>query len=235
MDIESRDQWKLDKWGKFSASEIHKLLTPGPVLDKMTGERAMFGEEATTYINRIARECYTAYNEDENPMSYAMKIGIEREAEGAGHYMRYIGIDKFVYYGVGNSKFFPYGDHAGVSPDTVLWVDEEKQIASLGAEGKNPTPKIHDYYLDKIKDAKDLERECPDYYAQVQFSMLVFNCDLWHWYSHNIYFRGSERMLLIQVPENKNFQHNLSQRLKRAIKLKLERIENHKQRLTRLV
>lgn len=238
MELDARDKWELAKWGKFSASEIWKLNVPGPVIDKISGEKAMFGDTALGYINRVARECYTIYNKDSNPMTYAMKMGVEREAGGAGYYMRYIGLDKLIYYGVQNSRFFPYPpspDHAGISPDTVAWIDEERQIASFGAEGKNPTDETHDWYLDNIKDWKDLERECPDYYAQCQFSMIGFNCDLWHWYSHNEYFTGKERLLLIEIPANKNFQNKISLRLKKAINLKQERIENHKQRLTRLV
>lgn len=234
MDIDPRDKWKLDKWGKFSASEIHKLLVPG-TKDKKTLEVPMFGDGAMTYINRVARECYTIFNEDESPQTYAMKMGVEREADGAGYYIRFVGIEGLSYYGVQDPKFFPYGQHAGVSPDTVLWIDYAKQIASFGAEGKNPTPETHDWNLDNIKTQSDLMQHYPEYYAQCQFSMLAFSCSLWHWYSHNLYFKGKERMLLVEVEANKNFQNDMSLRLKKAIKLKQERIENHKQRLTRLI
>lgn len=233
--IDPRDQWKLDKWGKFSASEIWKLMVEGPVINKVSGEKAMFGDTANGYIERVARECYTIFNEDENPTTYAMKMGIEREADGAGYYIRYLGLEGLSYYGVADSKFFPYGQHAGISPDLVMWLDYGKMIASFGAEGKNPTPAMHDWYLDNIRDQKDLAKHCPESYAQCQFAMMGFNTNLWHWYSHNLYFKGKERLLLIQVEADKNFQNSLSLRLKKAIKLKLERIENHKQRLTRLV
>jgi hypothetical protein len=233
-ELDPSDQWKLDKWGKFSASEIHKLMVPGP-MDKKTLEIPMFGEGALTYIKRVARECYTIFNEEESPQTYAMKMGVEREADGAGCYIRFMGIEGITYYGVQNPVFFPYGQHAGVSPDTVLWMDLGKRIASFGAEGKNPTQETHDWNLDNIRDQHDLKKHYPDYYAQCQFSMMAFNCTLWHWYSHNLYFKGKERILVIEVEANKDFQNSLSLRLKKAIKLKQERIENHQQRLTRLV
>lgn len=234
-EIEQRDRWELDKWGKFSASEVWKLLVPGPVIDKITGEKAMFGDTALTYIERVARETYTLYNKEENPISYAMKMGIEREAGSAGFYQRTLGLDKFVYYGVGNSRFFPWGLHAGVSPDLVLWLDEPNQIASLIAEMKNPSPKVHEWNLDNIVTAKDLEKAYSDYYTQCQSLMLALNCDLAHWCSHNEYFTGNERLLIIEVPADKNFQNSLSLRLKAAIRIKKERIKNREERLKRLI
>lgn len=235
MEIDARDKWKLDKWSMFSASEIVKLLVEGPVIDKKTGETEMFGEGALTYIERVARESYTMFNEDENPTSYAMKMGSEREPEGAGYYMRYLGLTDMIYYGVGNSRFFKFNEHAGASPDCVLWLDEKNQIASVGAEGKNPSPATHDWYLTNIITQNDLRREEPGYFAQIQFTMLALNCDLWHWYSHCSFFKEKERLLLIQVEADKNFQNKIRMRLKAAIKLKMELIKARNERLKRLV
>ena len=112
----------------------------------------------------------------------------------------------------------------------VAWKDEANKIASFGCELKNPSSAVHMEYLLTIKDSQDLKKESIEYYTQCQFAMMTFKTDLWHWCSHNEYFRGNDRMLIIEVPADKNFQADLEVKLGMAIKKKNEFIEQLKNR-----
>lgn len=228
INLENVDQWKINKFGKFSASEIWKL-TIGGREDKKTGAKAMFGETALSYIKKIACQSFTIFNEDDQVETYSMKLGKMREGDSAAHYQKMIGIE-MVYYGGSNPLFHHYCAEAGCSPDIVVWKDEEAKIASFGAELKNPSSAVHMEYLLSIKDATDLKKESIEYYAQCQFAMMTFKTNLWHWVSHNEYFRGNDRMLIIEIPADKTFQDELDIRLSMAVKKKNEFIELLKNR-----
>lgn len=228
IDQDNSEKWLLAKWGLFSASQLYHIMVPGKV-DKATGLKPLFGEGAITYIKKIAREASTLFNMDENPMSYAMKMGKVREPASAAYYMKSIGVE-MNYYGGGEPLFHHYCPDSGASPDLVLWKDEGARIASFGCEMKNPSGDTHFDYLFNIKDAADLKKISLEYYTQCQFSMLVFKTDLWHWCSHNEYFPDPNRLLLIEVPADKNFQNELDARLSAAVKLKYEFINQLKNR-----
>lgn len=230
IDLEAISKWRRSKWGHFSASEIHHILVSGP-RDKVTGVAPMLGKGAISYVKKIARQAFTEFNEDDDGAeSFAMKRGKMQEPVAAGHYQRLIGLDNMAYYGGGNPQFFHYCPDSGVSPDLVVWKDEEKRIASFGAEFKSPQGDTHMDYLFNIKDAQDLKKECPEYYAQCQFAMMTFKSDLWHWCSFNEYFPGKDKMLIIEIPTDKSFQDDLEIRLSMAIKNKNEFVELLKNR-----
>jgi hypothetical protein len=228
IDVENNNQWLLAKWGMFSASQLFHIMIPGKE-DKKTGAKELFSTGGVTYIEKIAMEGYTLFNPDENPMSYDMKMGKIREGQGAAYYINAIGV-QMRYYGGGDPLFHLYNKDSGASPDLVLWKDEENKIASFGGEMKCPKSSTHMYYLRNIKNATDLKRESLEYYTQVQFSMRVFQTDLWHWNSYNEYFPEKDKLLLIEVPADKNFQNELDARLDAAIKKKYQLIEELKNR-----
>jgi len=228
-DIDPVEAWLEKKWGKFSGSEIWKL-TIGGKEDKKTGTKSLFGDGAMSYIKKIAVQAYTLFNLDDNPETFQMKLGKAREHISAAYYQKLISFGGIMYYGGLNPLFEPYTADSGCSPDIVVWKDYKARIASWGAELKNPSSAVHMEYLLTIKDAMDLKRESIEYYSQCQFAMMTFKTDLWHWCSHNEYFPDKSRMLLIEVPQDKNFQNDLDARIEKATKLKYEFIEKLKNR-----
>jgi hypothetical protein len=221
VDLEAVSNWKRKKWGMFSASRIHHLLVPGTA-DKKTGIAPMFGKGALTYIHEIASQSYIEFNDEEDGAeSFSMKEGKRREPIAAGYYQRIIGLNDMMYFG-GQPDFYNYDEHSGCSPDLVVWKDEANQIASFGAEFKNPKRDTHMDYLIEIKNCEDLKNKCSDYYTQCQFCMMVLKADLWHWVSHHEYYPVKDRMLIIEVPVDKNFQADLEVKLSMAVKKKNE-------------
>lgn len=216
-------EWKKSKWGKFSASEIDVLTVGG------TGGK-LFGEGATTYIEKVAREAYTIYSDDENVETPAMRKGKIKEPEAYAHYCRLVGFGKMEYYGGGNPYFQQYCDDSGSSPDAIAWKDKIEKLVSFGAEFKCPVSKTHMFYLRNIKDQFDLRKHDRTYYGQIQFNLLTFGADLWHWTSYNEYYPFKDQMLIIEVLPDRQYLDGLQMRLKQAVKDKYKIIEELKNR-----
>ena len=217
-DTTSEEQWLLKRWGTFSASQIHKILSKG------VGE--MFGAGAKSYIEEVAIESYTMFSMDENVESYAMKMGKVNEAACFGEYARLLNLPGMVYYGGSNPVFKEFDKDSGCSPDAVLPIDASNEsIISFGAEFKNNQRKQHFKDLRLIADQYDIKKEHIDDYSQCQFSMMCYKVDLWHWVSRNEYFPAKDRMLIIEMKEDKPFQDNLQVRLMMAQKVKRRIIE----------
>lgn len=229
IEVDPIQVWKEAKFGKFSASEEDVLLTPG-FYDKKTGITPMFGLGALTYIEETAVDAYTIYSEEDNPETFEMKMGKAKEGLSFAWLLHQLGRDVLDYYGTLNPFFHLYTPDSGTSPDSVAWKDYEAKIAYFGAELKNPSRLVHAQYLRTIKDQYDLKTKKRKFYTQVQKAMMTFKCDLWLWCTHNEYFRGKDRMLIIEVKEDRNFQNELDARIAAATKLKYEFIEQLKNR-----
>lgn len=214
-DTTAQDQWLLEKWGCFSASEMHKLLSKG------VGE--MFGAGAKTYIEEVAIESYTMFNMDENVETYSMKMGKVNEAQSFAYYKILLGFEGLEYFGDNNPIFKRYCEDSGCSPDCLA--TKPDGTVSFGSEFKNNQRKQHFRDLRLINDCLDLKKCHEDDYTQCQFSMMCFKTDLWHWCSYNEYFPAKDKMLIIEVKEDKQFQDNLYVRLLMAKKIKHRIIE----------
>lgn len=221
MDTSAEEKWKLQRKGRFTASEIHKLLSKGAGSE-------MFGKGARTYIQQIAVDHYTGF-EDRDIMTYDMKMGKIREPEAYAHHCKLLGFE-LQYFGGGTPVFIEYGPDAGCSPDALAI--NSNGLISFGADYKCPARDTHWDYLMNIKNQKDLQVFCPDYYAQQQFTLMCCKCDLYHWVSYNEYFPFDDRMLIIEVKPDKPYQANLDIRLKMAIKERNRLIEELKNRKT---
>lgn len=217
-DMTANEQWLMDKWGCFSASEMYKLLSKG------VGE--MFGKGAKTYIEEVAIESYTMFNTDENVETYAMKMGKVNEAQSFYYYRRLLGVEFMEYFGGDNPIFKKYCEDSGCSPDSLA--KKPDGTVSFGAEFKNNQRKQHFTDLRTLKDASDLKEQHIDDYTQCQFSMMCYKIDLWHWCSHNEYFPDKDKMLIIEVALDNSFQDNLIVRLAMAKKIKNRIIEQRR-------
>lgn len=207
-DIDAESAWKRVKWSKFSASEIDNLMTKG--------KSGLFSTGGIAYIERIAREAFTVFNDDENNETFLMKRGKIKESEAFAYYCRMIGTSEFDYYGGGNPYFELYSEFSGASPDCILWKDKKNRVVSFGAEFKCPSSKIHFEYIRNVKDQWDLKGANSLYYGQCQMNLMTFNADLWHWCSYNEYYPFKNRMLIIEVQPDRAYQSELKIRIKQA-------------------
>lgn len=210
------EAWLRKKWGRFSASQMFHLNVPGKA-----GE--IFSPGGITYIEQVACEAHTIYNDEESVESKAMKIGKIREPQSFAFLSRLLGFDGLQYFGGDNPIFDLYCPDSGVSPDCKAMLPDG--TVSFGAELKNPTRKVHMFYLRNIKDQLDLKRISDEYYAQVQMALMKYKCDHWLWCSHNEYFPFKNRMKIVEVKTDERYQQNMAIRIKMAVKMKYKIIE----------
>lgn len=211
----AHEKWLQEKWGRFSASQMLHLLTPG--------KTGIFSQGGITYIEQVAREAYTLFNNEENGESYAMKRGKMLEPQSYAYLRKLLRFDGLQYFGGDNPVFDLYCPDSGVSPDCKAMLPDG--TVSFGAELKNPSGKVHMFYLRNIKDQFDLKKVSEEYYAQVQFTLLKYKCEHWIWSSHNEFFPEKDKMLLIEVKPESQYQNNMAIRLKQAVKEKYKIIE----------
>lgn len=217
-DTSVEETWLIEKWGCFSASEMYKLLSKG------VGE--MFGSTAKSYIEETAIDAYTMFSMDENVETYAMKMGKIKEPQSFGYLKMLLGVDILEYYGGDNPIFKKYCPDSGCSPDLTAPMPDG--TVSFGGELKNNQRKQHFRDLRLLKEQKDLQQYHIDDFTQCQFSMMCYKTDLWLWCSYNEYFPDRDKMLIIEVKQDKNFQDNLDVRLQMAKKIKHRIIEERK-------
>lgn len=209
--IDVKDKWFLDRHGRFTASEIGKLLIG------KNGE--MFGQGAKTYIRQKAIESMTVLHErPEVEEVKSLLHGKAHEWPAFEFYMKATGNKSMRYFGTEEPLFLNYNEDSGGSPDGIMG---EGEVIKWGLELKCPkNSHIHfDHY--QFKDQYDLRQYNLDNYAQVQFLLMITKADGFHWCSFDDRFRSPKmKMKLIDVLPDRQLQDNLEIRLQMAIKEK---------------
>lgn len=199
--------WLQMRAGKFTASEIHKLLVSG----RKKGE--VFGETALSYINKKAVECLVPLTLIPKVESVAMGWGKENEEEANEEYSnRYIFDGRVEYFGGSNPKFFPlegHEDFAGCSPDAI-------QNGSILIEYKNPyQPEVHMENL--LMTAEEFKDKRKEYYAQIQFNLMCLGLEKARFVSYDKRFSDpNKRLAVIEIDKDEEFCNNLMERLELA-------------------
>jgi len=153
----SNNDWLMDRLGRFTASEIHRLFVSGKKKDDY------FGQGAMTYIRQKAAEIITCEVKDSIDFKQA-EWGKANEPDACRIFEEKLGV-KGSYYGIAEPKFFPYGEHGGGSPD---WENETE-----GADFKcpfNSDVHLENLLINSIDEYKDKRWE---YYCQGQANMLI--------------------------------------------------------------
>lgn len=220
FELESKDKWMIDRWGKFTSSENGKLFSPGK-----SGE--LFGAGAKTYIHKKALErMITIWErpEDEFNKNFFHGKSYERPAyeeyilRTRNHSMRYLGSDSPLFLEDEEN----IGDSGG-SPDGIM--GEEAKVYA-GLELKCPrNPQVHLDYLD-FEDQYDLQAYDPLYYIQVQDLLRITGAEIWHWCSYDERFLDKKmRFKLLEISPDRKVHDNLRIRLKMAAKKRDEYID----------
>jgi len=187
--------WFDERIGRFTASEIHKLM--GKQGLGLTGE--------TYAIERAIESCFGKV--EENFTSYDMQRGIDLEPL-AFEKFRYLKDLDFIE--VKEALFFPYGEHAGASPDGIVGNDGV-------FENKCPRPKK---FFKLVADGKvDSEYEW-----QVQKQMLASNSEKAFFFNY-IILDGKEYWHEIIIYRDESKIDLIKSRLDIAIEIKLNYIE----------
>jgi hypothetical protein len=207
--IESKDQWLLQRQGKFTASENWKLLVKGK-------DGKSFGVGAITYITQKAVECMTEYWE--NPkLEYAKPLlhGRAIEYQAFADYCDRTKNYEMEYFGTDNPRYFAYNDDSGGSPDAKMkdWTKHK-----WGAEIKCPfTPAVHFEHL-QLKDQWALKDYSPEYYTQIQMLIMTTGADGWDFFSFDERYKDrKKRGKIITVEPDKKFIEALDIKIDMAV------------------
>lgn len=180
------DDWFKERYGKFTASEIHKLL----------GIRGL-GKTGETYA--IEKAIEQLYGKIEIPFSsFDTQRGIDTEPIAFAKF-------KELYPETKPSFMFPYGEHAGASPDGVVGTDAILEIKC---------PRANKFF--KIVADEDID---PEYIAQMQMQMLCSNSNKAYFFNYLI-LNDKEYYHTIIVERDNDMIELIKQRLEQAIEIK---------------
>lgn len=140
------DEWFSQRLGKFTGSEIHKLL----------GVKGL-GETGKSYAFQKAVEIVFGKNEEESFVSFDMARGIALEPMAFRKFRELKEID---FLEVEKCSFYCYGENGGASPDGKVGFDADLEI-------KCPQPNKFFALV-----AKGIEQIDKEYIAQMQMEML---------------------------------------------------------------
>ena len=149
-------EWEAQRIGKFTASEIHRLMgTP-----RKKGE--VLSETAKSFVIEKAAEILTG---QKRPIyGAALDWGVEHEQEA---FLKFnvISDQMWEYYGGQEFKFYSYGIFSGASPDGL-------SVSHL-LEIKCPYESHNHIKHMLIKDNEDFKSSRPEYYWQMQLGMIA--------------------------------------------------------------
>ena len=201
--IEQRsEEWKNQRYGKFTASEIIKLL----------GARGL-GETGKTYA--IEKAIEQLYGEmEENFISYDMERGIETEPLAFEKFKQLKGLE---FLDVETCGFFELDENSGASPDGLV---------SNNAILEIKCPKSTTFF--KLVATNEIDAK---YYAQMQMQMMCTGREKAYFFNYLIH-EGTEFHHEIIVYRDEELIAKIASRLIEAIEIKNEyinKINNNKQ------
>ncbi len=220
------EMWSNVRAGRFTASELHRLMKPGTrdmtkeelaarpkagkgSTAKKTYDYDSLSEDAWTFIYEKVAETLTGEPKI-NPFSHATAWGESWEPVCAEYLTQTKGWEFEII------SFVPYTDHSGGSPD--------RKILNLpeGVEIKCPhNPKNQVDYLMYV-DQWDIKRNKPEYYWQCQANLLFTGWEKMHFVTFDPRMKLDKHKLVhIEVLPHEEDQNLLIKRLEVAIKEKL--------------
>lgn len=209
---DTKDAWFSERQGKFTASEIHKIM---PIKNPKGNE--FFSSGAWTYIEKKAIETVTVFYE--NPaLEYvkSLRFGKDLEQTAFDAYCKATGVSSMRYFGTEQPIFLTLDKDSGGSPDGIMGNGLDIQV---GLELKCPLNSANHWAYWKYKNQWDLKDNSPEYYAQVQMLLMITKSPVWHWVSFDERFKEPrKRIKLIEVEKDQIFQDNLEIRLMQAVK-----------------
>lgn len=209
--IEAQEQkgevWRDIRCGRFTSSEIHKLL--GEPKSAKAREAGEWADGALTYINTKAAEQLTSFV-NEAPRTAAITWGEDHEPYARDLYAQIKGVK------IEKAGFTVYGDHAGGSPDGFLGDDAFLEI-------KCPHNSANQIVYLGLKKAIQLKELHPDYYAQCQSNMIFTGRKLCIFIAFDPRFPiQKQKIKVLEMGPEDEVQDLIKARLEKAIKTKTE-------------
>lgn len=202
------DGWNLARVGRFTASEMHKLMTePRTKADKEAG---LLSEGAMTYVNIKVAEVMTGQPKAES-YAFPLVYGKELEPQAIEYFLK-----KNPGFQYEPAMFVPFGDHSGGSPDGYINETDGLEI-KCPFQSENQV----DYLM--LTDQYDLKRNHPNHYWQVMSNLLFTEKERWHFVTYDPRMtQEKHRMTHIIVNPNAEDFDRIVKKLAQAVEEKLK-------------
>lgn len=206
--IEAQEQrsnaWRDARCGKFTSSEIWKLMT------NARSKSSEWSQTALTYINTKVAEEITGHIHESSP-AYPLVWGEEQEPIAKQIIQGYFGLP------IERAGFVAFTDHAGGTPDGYIndWVLEIKCPY-------NPANHIEYLMLETAEDLLDFK---PENYYQCQSNMLFTKKENCYLISYDGRFPDNKQIKVLELTANVDVHAEMLSRLDKAIETKLNRIK----------
>lgn len=179
------NEWITDRLGKFTASDIWKLMEKGRGAE-------YFGKGAKTYIRQKAAEILTQEPVNGGRLNTAaMEWGSAHEHEAVQVFQEATGL-MVAYFGGAEPKFFDYTNFSGGSPDGLVGDNKVAEIKCPYNSGEH----VEHLLLSSGEDLKDYY---PEAYWQILFNMLCTDSEGGYFISYDPRF--AEEPLRLKVIE----------------------------------
>lgn len=195
------EEWFKAREGRFTSSEIHKLL----------GVKGI-GQTGTTYCHEKAVEKMFGRDKEESFTSADMQRGITLEPVAFEIFRELKGME---FIEVKEAEFFPYGSDSGSSPDGLVGDDAVLEI-------KCPRP--NKFFNLVTNGEKAIDKV---YIAQMQHQMMCTNSKRCHFFNYIVY--NNEPMYHEIVIERDEVMIELMKdRIKTAVEVRDSHVEDLK-------
>lgn len=196
-------EWFESRRGKFTASEIHKLM----------GVKG-FGQTGETYIYSKAAEMLC--DDFQEISSTEMRWGTDYEPFAKELFSKSQKLE------IIEADFLPmpcYEDFAGASPDGLIF---ENGTLSYGIEIKCPYTAVNHLKYALLRNGDDLKNEKPEYYWQTQMNMLCAGVNRWLFISFHPFFKLGKQMFITEIKKNDFDCELLTARICKAMDMQKE-------------
>jgi hypothetical protein len=208
-----KGRWYLERHGKFTASMVYKIIP--------NGATNIFAPAGWNYIQDRAIETMTAlYEAPEMEFVEALVHGKAYEENAYFEYLRVSKNHSMRHFGGENPIYLEYNSYSGGSPDGLMGSGTD---VNWLLEIKCPKNSKNHFKYMKMQSQWDLKELKPEYYAQIQFLLMITKAEGAHFASYDERFKEeSKRLKILEVKPDKKFADTLEVKLQMAQKEKLK-------------
>lgn len=188
--LQRTDEWYKDRKGRFTASDVNKLM----------GVKGL-GDTGLSLCRKKAQEIVFGRDEEWDVVTWDMKRGIEQEEIAFELFKNKMELD---FIEVKECGFYEIGQNSGASPDGLVGTDAVLEI-------KSPRPEKFFLLIEKGIEAID-----PQYIDQMQLQMYGTRRKKCYFLNY-LNFNGEHLMHEIIIPRDKNRIDLILERIELAV------------------